>query len=260
MLPSAREISRPTHFGNDLDILEPEHPHCRALIIDDESDTISLLKHIMINAGIDVASALDGQSALEKISHTWPDIILLDLMMPGMDGWEIFAKLRNLTNAPVMIVSALTEKDDVVRGLHLGADDYITKPFYPSELVARINRVTTLRKQVHPSQVYKFPACGLEIDSNTREVSYAGKVAVLPPREFGVLSALARRPDKWVDLTTISSEVWGDSNVHIQNRIKYLVFLLRSHIEKDPRNPRLIKSREGLGYKLAVSQAEKKSV
>ena len=150
MLPSAREIPRTTQIGSDLDLLEPDHPHCRALIIDDESDTISLLKHIMINAGIDVASALDGPTALEKVARTWPDVILLDLMIPGMDGWEIFAKLRNLTNAPVMIVSALSDKEDVVHGLHIGADDYITKPFYPSELVARINRVTTLA-QTDPS-------------------------------------------------------------------------------------------------------------
>lgn len=253
MLPSTMEIPRATQFGSDLDVLEPAHPHCRALIIDDESDTISLLKLVMINAGIDVASALDGPTALEKVSKTWPDVILLDLMIPGMDGWEIFSKLRHLTNAPVMIVSAINEKEEIVRGLHIGAEDFITKPFYPSELVARINRVTSLRKSAHPSQVYKFPACKLEIDSNTREVSYDGRMSVLPPREFGVLSSLARHADKWVDLKTISSEVWGDQNIHVQNRIKYLVFLLRSHLEKDPRNPRLIKSREGLGYKLAVS-------
>jgi DNA-binding response OmpR family regulator len=241
-------------LGSDLDVLEPERLHRRALIIDDESDTISLLKHIMINAGIDVASALDGPTALDLITRTWPDVILLDLMIPGMDGWEIFQELRRLTNAPVMIVSALSDKEDIVRGLHIGADDYITKPFYPSELVARINRVTSLRKMIKPSQVFKFPAVGLEIDSNTREVTYNGKVSVLPPREFGVLSSLARRPGQWVDLGTIAAEVWGDTNVHIQNRIKYLVFLLRSHIEKDSRNPRLLLSREGLGYKLAVTQ------
>ena len=154
-----------------------------------------------------------------------------------MDGWEIYQELRKLTNAPVMIVSALNDKEDIVRGLRIGADDYITKPFYPSELVARINRVTSLRKFVHPSQVFKFPAVGLEIDSNTREVSYCGKVTVLPPREFGVLSSIARRPGQWVNLATIAEEVWGDTNVHIQNRIKYLVFLLRSHIETDSAEP-----------------------
>jgi len=174
-----------------------------------------------------------------------------------MDGWEIYQELRRLTNAPVMIVSALNNKEDVVRGLRIGADDYITKPFYPSELVARINRVTSRRKAIHPLKVFKFSDNDLEIDSNTREVSYAGKVTILPPREFGVLSALARRPGQWVDLSTIAAEVWGDSNVTVQNRIKYLVFLLRSHLEIDPGKPRLFMSREGLGYKLAVSRETK---
>ena len=96
MLPSARDKRSSIFRGSDLDVLELEHPHRRALIIDDESDTISLLKHIMINAGIDVASALDGPSALETITHTWPDVILLDLMIPGMDGWEIF--IRNFAS------------------------------------------------------------------------------------------------------------------------------------------------------------------
>jgi DNA-binding response OmpR family regulator len=152
-----------------------------------------------------------------------------------------------------MIISALSDKDDVVRGLNIGADDYIAKPFHPSELVARINRVTHQRSSLHFSQIFKFPAAGLEIDSNTREVLYNGRMAVLPMREFGVLVALARRPGQWVDLATIAYEVWNDSTIRIQSRIKYLVFLLRSKLERDPGNPRLIVSREGLGYKLAVS-------
>ncbi|GAP22834.1 response regulator transcription factor [Leptolinea tardivitalis] len=239
--------------GVDLDIIEPEKPHKRVLIIDDEVETIGLVKHILINAGIDVVSACSGAEALKRINQIGPDVILLDLLMPGMDGWQVYEKLRHVTNVPVMIISALSDKEDVVRGLNIGADDYIAKPFHPSELVARINRVTYQRTSLHFSQIFKFPAAGLEIDSNNREVLYNEKMAVLPMREFGVLVALARRPGQWVDLATIAYEVWNDSNIRIQSRIKYLVFLLRSKLERDPGNPRLIVSREGLGYKLAVS-------
>ncbi len=122
-----------------------------------------------------------------------------------------------------------------------------------TELVARVNRVSSRSKITHFSQIYRFPLNDLVIDSNTREVMYDGKVIILPTREFGVLASLARRPGQWVDLATIAFEVWNDSKIQVQSRIKYLVFLLRSQLEKDPRNPRLILSRESLGYKLAVS-------
>ncbi|HEX7556004.1 MAG TPA: response regulator transcription factor [Leptolinea sp.] len=253
MFISANDIGKINQRGSDLDLIEPDNPHKRVMIIDDEVDTICLIKHILISAGIDVISASNGPEALEKISRNGPDVILLDLLMPGMSGWQVYEELRRLTDAPVMIISALSEKEEVVRGLRIGADDFISKPFYPSELVARINRVTRQRRQLHPSQVFKFPVHGLEIDCNTREVKYEGRLSTLPAREFGVLAALARRPGRWVDLSVIASEVWNDSKVHIQNRIKYMIFLLRSHLENDPRNPRLILSREGLGYKLAVA-------
>ncbi len=202
---------------------------------------------------MDVFSATTGDEAIKRVTDSTPDVILLDLMMPDMDGWMLFDEIRRQTAAPVIFLSALAGKEYVVRGLRSGADDYITKPFYPSELVARINRVTQHPGRIHLSQIFRFPEFGLVIDSNTREVTYAGKVTVLPTREFKVLAALARRPGQWVDLGTIAFDVWNDSQIRVQNRIKYLVFLLRSQLEKDPRNPRLIVSREGLGYKLAVS-------
>jgi DNA-binding response OmpR family regulator len=253
MITSASNANITVRRGIDLDVLEADVPHKRVLIVDDEVDTIGLVKQILISAGLDVVSASNGPEAIKRITQSGPDVILLDLMMPGMDGWAVYDQMRKLTNAPVMIISALADTEDIVRGLRIGADDYIAKPFHPSELVARITRVTSQHRQYHLSQIFKFPANALEIDSNTREVRFEGKEIVLPAREFGVLASLARRPGRWVDLATIAFEVWNDSNVHIQSRIKYLVFLLRSQLEKDPGNPRLIVSREGLGYKLAVS-------
>jgi DNA-binding response OmpR family regulator len=253
MLTSAAGESTPFIRGQDLDNLELESPHKRIMIIDDEVDTVDLVKYVLMEAGMDVISASTGDEAIKRITQNSPDVILLDLMMPDIDGWRMYEEIRQVTNVPVIIVSALTDKDYVVRGLKFGADDYIAKPFYPSELVARINRVSRRTSLFHLSQIYKFPANGLVIDSNTREVMVDGKVIILPAREFGVLASLARRPGQWVDLATIAFEVWNDSKILVQSRIKYLVFLLRSQLERDPRNPRLILSREGLGYKLAVT-------
>ncbi|NLF50208.1 MAG: response regulator transcription factor [Leptolinea sp.] len=253
MITSAHRTGIPVAHGKDLDNVETENPHKRILIIDDEIETINLVKYILMDAGMDVISATTGDEAIKKTAQTIPDAILLDLMIPDMDGWKVYDEIRKTTNAPVIIISGLSGKEYVVRGLRSGAEDYISKPFYPSELVARINRVTQHPGRMHLSQIFRFPAFGLMIDSNTREVTYEDKVIVLPVREFKVLAALARRPGHWVDLGTIAFEVWNDTQTRVQNRIKYLVFLLRSQLEKDPRNPRLILSREGLGYKLAVS-------
>jgi DNA-binding response OmpR family regulator len=247
--------------GIDLDRLDSEVHHKLIMVIDDEIDTVMLIKHILMNSGIDVISANSGPEALKRLSQSSPDVILLDLMLPGMNGWLLYDQIRKITSSPVLVVSALSDTDDIVRALQQGAYDYVTKPFHPNELVARINRVITQHGSYHQSQIFKFPANGLEIDSNTREVTLDGRVTVLPAREFGVLASLARRPGQWVDLATIAFDVWNDPNIHIQSRIKYLIFLLRSQLEKDPGNPRLIVSREGLGYKLAVSiDLEKKEM
>ena len=254
MFTSAAGVNTPIIRGKDLDILESESPHKRVMIVDDEADTINLVKYVLMDAGMDVISASSGQEAITRVSKNSPDVILLDLMMPDKDGWTVYKEIRKMTDVPVIFISALADADYIVKGLNTGADDYICKPFFPSELVARINRLPTKSKPINLGQVYRFPENGLVIDSNTREVAYGGRIIVLPAREFGVLASLARRPGQWVPLAAIAFDVWSDTTAQIQSRIKYLVFLLRSQLERDPRNPRLIISREGLGYKLAVSQ------
>jgi DNA-binding response OmpR family regulator len=239
--------------GIDLDLFEAINPHKRVIIIDDEPDTVGLVKRVLMNAGIDVASAYNGSDALNRIKSSYPDLILLDLMIPDKDGWQLFEELRKNTSIPIFFISALNDVEEVVRGLELGADDYIAKPFYPSELVARINRTIRGHRDLHPMQVFRFQAEDLVIDCNTHEVEQNGRVIILPPREFGVLVSLARRPGQWVNHHIIALDVWNDSGMRVQQRIKYLVFLLRSQLEKNPGNPRLILNRDGLGYKLAVS-------
>lgn len=241
--------------GIDLDLAQEAHKRLTALIIDDEPDTVRMMKLVLMQAGMDVVGANSGLDAIEKCPHTQPDVILLDLMMPEMDGFETFRFLRNITNAPVLIVSAKTQKEDIVDGLKFGADDYLTKPFYPAELVARINTVVKRSRYVEPIAVYSFPNLQLSIDIESREVKLRGESFLLPRVEFEVLQVLARFAPKLVTKEVIAHEVWGEDSDKIQKRIKYFIHILRRKLEADPHSPRMIISREGLGYRLATDDS-----
>lgn len=243
--------------GLDLDRLDPSTPRRRVMIVDDEPETVGLLKYILSNAGIDVAGADSGQAAIDKVSRIWPDLILLDLMMPEMDGMETFANIRKLTPAPVVIVSAKNQKEDIVKGLQMGADDYITKPFHPAELVARVNTVVNRsRTATPPSGSLEFPNLEMTLDPDTREVTIRSDIFALARREFDVLYCLGRHTPRWVDHATIAEEVWGQNDPKAVNRIKYVIYLLRRKLELDPSRPQLILAREGLGYKLASDRTK----
>jgi DNA-binding response OmpR family regulator len=209
---------------------------------------------VIRNAGMDVVGAFSGIEALEKCSDLQPNIILLDLMMPGMDGWETYNRLRKLTDAPVIVVSADSKKENVVKGLNIGFDDYVTKPFFPPELVARVNVVLRRAGQSKPVTARIFSAIGLVIDFETHDVLLREKVVQLSPREFAILQALAKKAPRMVRYEEIAAGIWGEDNVKIRNRIKYLIYLIRQKMENDPNNPELILNREGLGYQLHTGE------
>ena len=236
--------------GIDLDMVKESHKRLTAMIIDDEPETVRMMKFILMEAGMDVIGANSGLDAIDICPHTQPDVILLDLMMPEMDGYETFRYLRNITNAPVLIVSAKSQKEEVVKGLVFGADDYLTKPFYPDELVARVNNIVKRSKYVKPIAAYSFPNIKLTIDIESREVNLRGTTFLLPRVEFEVLLVLAKYAPKIVTKEVIAHEVWGEDSDKIQKRIKYFVHIIRRKLEIDPHAPRIIISREGLGYRL----------
>ncbi len=240
--------------GVDLDMVSSGHKRITAMIIDDEPETIRMVKTILMTAGMDVVGAESGLEAIDKVPHVQPDIILLDLMMPDMDGYETFQHLRSITRAPVVVISARSLKDDVVEGLRAGMDDYVTKPFYPPELIARINTVVRRSRYIPPVSTYSFPTISLTVDMDAREVVLRDKKLYLPNKEFEILSVLVRHAPKMVGKDMIAREVWGEDNYKIQNRIKYFIHILRSKIELTPNRPRLIVSREGMGYRLATDE------
>jgi DNA-binding response OmpR family regulator len=238
--------------GLDLDSMEMSIPHKRAMIVDDEPDTVEMVKLILTNAGIDVVSAPNGKTALEKCLRLSPDVILLDIMMPEMDGFETYEHLRKITQTPVIFFTAKAQKEELVKGLQIGADDYITKPYHPAELVARVNNTFRHSNGHPPINSFLFPNIGLKINIDTREVTFNDHTIPLTSRELALLTILARSSKNWVTHETIGNEIWGEDDEKTRKRIKYLIFLLRRKMEKNPSKPNLILSRDGLGYKLTA--------
>ena len=236
--------------GIDLDAIYGSNERQRVLIVDDDPDTVSLLKQIISRAGFDVISALGCQEAVRKCTEFPPQMILLDLMLPEIDGWQTYDYLRHITSAPVIIVSAIDRKEDVVRGLQIGADDYITKPFFNAEVIQRVRTVLNRIKSAEPSAQLVFPDIELTINLETQEVAYRRTAFHLTGREFTLLAALAKRSPNLVSARTLGLEIWGEDSPDTRKRIKYLVYLLRKKMEADPAIPKLIPLGPRSGYRL----------
>lgn len=235
--------------GIDLDEVKLEGRQS-ILVVEDEPDTVMLLKFILRNAGFNVMSAAEGEIAIKKAMEHQPDLILLDLMMPGMDGWEFYRYIKQVVEVPVIIISALGEKDLVVKGLHIGADDYITKPFYNAEVIERVRAVLRRSKKGQGENRIYFPETGLIIDTSSQEVLLNGRIIELTPKEFAILSILAVNAPSIVHYETIAKEIWNQDTPEIRNRTKYLVYLLRRKFEKVFPGRNLILNLDRRGYKL----------
>lgn len=237
-------------MGIDLDELDVSQRK-RILVVEDELDTVFLLKQILRMAGFNVLSATSGREALLKAAEQEPDLVLLDLMMPEMDGWAILGHLRQMIeNVPVIIVSAHGSNADMVKGLQAGADDYVAKPFHNTELSERVKAV--LRRTNKPRELSRlvFPDIAMELDLNMQEVSIDEKSMRLTPKEFDILSLLAKHAPAIVSYESIADNVWGQDSPEIRRRIKYLIYLLRRKFESIDADPDLIMNIDRLGYKL----------
>ncbi len=244
---------RQKSLGMDLDELSSVD-HQRILIVDDEPDTIILLKGILRSAGYDVMSAYSGNEAIKKCKAANPDLVLLDLMMPEMDGWETMGFIRDMADIPIIIISAVSAKEDVVRALQIGVDDYLTKPYFSAEVIARIKAV--LRRASKPPEItrFVFPKVRLMIDLSTQAVEFIGKEVHLTPKEFAVLAVLARQAPSIVGYHEISTAVWGEDSDEAHKRTKYLIYLLRrKFLAVDPAC-KIILNIDRLGYKLQTEE------
>jgi DNA-binding response OmpR family regulator len=244
---------RQKSMGIDLDDLSSED-HQRVLIVDDEHDTILLLKGIVRSAGFDVLSAYSGQEAIKKCKAANPDLVLLDLMMPEMDGWETMRYIREMADIPIIIISAVSTKEDVVRALQVGVDDYLTKPYFSAEVIARIKAV--LRRASKPPEIsrFVFPRARLMIDLSTQAVEFEDHEIHLTPKEFAVLSALAKQAPSIVGYRDISTTVWGEDSDDAHKRTKYLIYLLRRKFLAIDPACNIILNIDRLGYKLQTEE------
>lgn len=237
-------------MGVDFDELDDKQTRNLVLIIDDDYTTINMLKLILQRAGINVISAFNGKDALEKCGEASPDVILLDLMMPEMDGWEVFQHLRVMTNAPVIIISAVHLEDSVVKAFELGVEDYITKPFAPREVIARIESVLRKVSEQETVVIRSFPHLNLSVNMETRQVFIDKNTVNLTQTEFAVFEKLVMETPNPVTYAAIAEHVWEEDSPDVRKRLKWAVHLLRRKLEKNPSKPELIITHTKLGYQL----------
>ena len=221
----------------------------RVLLIDDDARLFELLASYLGQNGVDVTSAPDGPKGLAALEASSFDAVLLDVMMPGMDGLEVCKRIRQKSRIPVIMLTAKGDETDRVVGLEIGADDYVAKPFSPRELLARLRAV--LRRAAPDSIAERIGVGNVTIDVRSREVTVLGKPTELTGIEFDILLALARRAGRVVPREALLSEA-GRSDVTVGERtVDVHISHLRQKLGDDPRSPRLIKTVRGIGYVFA---------
>lgn len=225
------------------------------LIVEDEKNIVDILRFNLQRAGYHTLEAYDGEDGLQKAVSENPDLILLDVMLPKMNGFDVCKSLRSRgSNVPVIILTAREEESDKVLGLEIGADDYITKPFSMRELVARVDANIRRTSMAAPVASAAMSVAGdLSIDTDSRQVFRGGQSIELTQREYELLTFLASHPNKVYSRISLMEQVWNYGYVGDDARtVDVTVRRLREKIEKDPANPVYILTRRGAGYFFAV--------
>ena len=223
------------------------------LICDDDKDIVSALDIYLTSEGYKTYKAYDGLEALKMVDQHDIHLVLLDVMMPGLDGIRTTAKLRETCNVPIILLTAKSEDTDKILGLNIGADDYITKPFNPIEVIARVKsqlrRYTTLggREKIEDNVIRNG---GIALDDGAKSVTVDGESVSLTPIEYNILKLLLRSPGRVYSTSQIYEQVWNDPSLGSENTVAVHIRHLREKIEIDPANPRYIKVVWGLGYKM----------
>jgi len=222
----------------------------KILVVDDEERMLRFIRLNLEHDGFMVTEALRGHEALDKMRTEMPDLILLDIMLPDIDGFEVLKMIREISNIPVIMLTAKGEEDDRVKGLELGADDYVTKPFSPRELVSRVKAVLR-RVEVEgggDESVIEVDE-RLKIDFNRREVFVDGELIKLRPTEYRLLYHLVQNAGWVLTYDQILSRVWGYEYRDEPHYVRLYINYLRQKLEKDPSNPVYILTERGIGYR-----------
>ncbi len=222
----------------------------RVLVVDDEARIRRFVRMNLDLEGYDVIEAGNGLDALSRVRDDLPDLVLLDVMMPEMEGFETLARIREVSSVPVIMLTVKGDEEDRIRGLDLGADDYVTKPFSPRELSSRIRAV--LRRVEPPKTQSEEPLAideDLAIDFPRREVIVRGERIKLRPTEYRLLVHLVENAGWIVPQETLLAKVWGPEYVDDSQLLRLYITYLRKKIEPDPGNPRYILTERGVGYR-----------
>jgi DNA-binding response OmpR family regulator len=226
-------------------------PTPRILLVDDEQSLQKLLSFPLRKDGYEVVAALDGLEALERLRDDDIDLVVLDLMLPGVDGFEVCRRVRAKSSVPIIMLTARTEEIDKVLGLELGADDYITKPFSVREFRSRVKAVLRRAERTRTDDpgVEPLEDGDLRIDFDKRSVALAGVSVRLTYVEFEILAALARNPGRVYNRMVLLERVWGDASYRDPRTVDVHIRHLREKLESDPKHPELILTMRGVGYR-----------
>lgn len=224
------------------------------LVCDDDKQIVEAIEIYLSSEGYRILKAYDGKEALEILKESDVNLIILDVMMPGLDGIRTTMKIRENSSIPIIILSAKSEDNDKILGLNIGADDYITKPFNPLELVARVKsqlrRYTQLGNLDSQDDSHIFRCGGLEINDDNKEVTVDEKPVKLTPIEYNILLLLVRNTGKVFSIDEIYQKIWKEEPIDADNTVAVHIRHIREKIEINPREPRYLKVVWGVGYKI----------
>lgn len=247
-----RSFGLPGYFTGKFEIIRTGINHLigkKVLLIDDDNDLLELSSRILKSAGAQVITARDGSEGIGKLLIHQPNLVLLDILMPGINGFEVCQKIRQISNAPLIILSALDHEQNMVHALELGADDFMSKPFTPQILLARVNAL--LRRSKYENRypaLFKYNDGYLTIDTERHQLLINGKPVKAGPTEFRLLVYLERNAGKVLTYEQLLSNVWGEGYRGNVDIVHVYISMLRSKIEKSPRKPCYIQSIHGVGY------------
>ena len=224
------------------------------LICDDDKEIVRAIEIYLKNEGYQTFAAYDGLQALEILEKEPMHLVIMDIMMPGLDGFSVTEKIRAARNVPIILLSAKSEDYDKIQGLNLGADDYVTKPFSPMELVARVRsqlrRFTDLGSMAQPREGHQYRTGGLFLDDDEKKVTVDGEEVILTPKEYGILAFLMKNAGKVFSIEQIYEQVWDEPAFNPENTVAVHIRHIREKIEIDPKDPRYLKVVWGTGYKI----------
>jgi DNA-binding response OmpR family regulator len=229
----------------------------RVLAVDDEPRYVWAIQTILKGVGYEVLTAADGETALEVAAVEPLDLVLLDIRLPDLDGYEVCRRIREFSTVPVIMLTALAEDVDKVRGLDAGADDYVTKPFSAQELLARMRALLRRAEFAQaPTVAPVFRAGDLTVDFSQQRVTVGGEEKLLTPTEYQLLCELTRHAERVLVPEYLLGRIWGGGYEGENHMLRQLIYRLRRKIERDPRSPEYIQTRPGMGYVFVVPGAD----